>query len=239
MPTYVTTSRNQFRVPAGAVNDPPDVPGYMLTAAQDADDRLGVGGAEYCANAAAVAAIPSGRRFIGKLVYRADNDTVYRYVGAGNTAIGSSAPTSAWQSWNKPPTAFTPTLATLTLTSIIALYGISEGLVWFDVVGTVTAIGSTTADTQINSLPAAIVGALGSGSGQYQKAGSTANNSQVELAVYGIGTIGQSATSLRVRARYANAAPGAVTANILGSVITPASGDTMQLHYSGPSAGVL
>lgn len=239
MATYSLSSRNQLRSPSGAVGEPPDGPGGMATLRDDVDNYLGTGGAEYCAGAAQVTAIPSSRKFVGKLAYRADTDCVYRWVGNGNTAVGANGASNGWQAWSKPPTAFTPTWTGVGMTTSTGFFGISEGLAWFDVVGTVTAIASTTVDVTLGSLPTPIVGMLGSGTGQYLKAGSTGNNNQVDLAVYGIGAAGQNSTSIRVRARVAPTAGAAVTANILGSAITQASGDLMHVQYSGPAAAVL
>lgn len=241
MPTYVSTSRNQFRVPAGAVNDPPDVPGYMLTAQQDVDDRVGVGGAEYCATATALLAIPSSRRFLGKLAYRADTDTVYRYMGAGNTAVGANNATAAWQGWSKPATPITGiSMANVTVgaSTVTGLWGIAEGLFWLDfafTAGTGFALGGG-GDVAI-TIPSPVVAMYGGGSGQYQKAGSVAAGQQVALACYGVGTAGQSTTAIRLRALVGPATAGqATTQNILASAIGSTVTDTFQVHFSAPSA---
>lgn len=103
MPTYRTSSRNQFRTPLGAVGDPPDVPGYLATFADDLDNFLGRGGAEDAATTAARNAIPSSRTYTDKRV---------RVAADGVTYIWDS---TAWRAWQSDWATYTPTLTGITL----------------------------------------------------------------------------------------------------------------------------
>lgn len=197
-------------------------------------------GAQFCTNSADVAAIPSGSLYVGKMVYRADTDTVYRYVGVGNTALGSTDTTHPWQAWSKPAAAFTPTWTSITIGSstVLAQYGINAGVAWTAVnvaTGASYAISSTTNDVAFTP-PTSIVTGLAVGTGFYLRAGSSGNNSLVDLVTYPVGPNGQTANGIRIRAKYVNAAPGPVTENVLGSVITSSTTDSFQLALSAPSA---
>lgn len=90
MVTYVKTTYNQFETPSGAVGEPPDGPGGFQHLAANIDSRIGIGGAEYATNLAAITAIPAARTFYGKLAYAADTSYIYRYCGA----------TDGWVLWD-------------------------------------------------------------------------------------------------------------------------------------------
>lgn len=97
------TSWNKIDMPTGAIGEPPDGPGQMQTIANEVDDRLGVGGAEWCTSFTAVASIPGSRTFEGKLAFAADDSSVWRYTAG------------TWIRWSRPVVPFTPTLEGLTL----------------------------------------------------------------------------------------------------------------------------
>lgn len=101
MVTYVKTTYNQLETPSGAVGEAPDGPGAFQHLAANIDTRLGIGGAEYAANLAAITAIPASRTFDGKLAYAADTKYLYRWVVP---ATG----TAAWRLWQTPWATISP-----------------------------------------------------------------------------------------------------------------------------------
>lgn len=240
MVSYRSTSRNQIRTPAGAVGDPPDVPGYLATFADDTDNFLGVGGAEYCASAAAMTAIPTSRRFIGKLVYRADLDIVFRYVGTGNTALGSADTTHPWQAFDKPPTPYTPTFANLSGTnSVTGLWGINAGVAWATAEVVSGSGWAITAGADVTcSVPTSILSSFTTGRGLFYKGGLTSNGNLIDLVAFVPGPGVGAAGSFRIRAlaQSGTAAGAATSANQMGSVITTGSGDRFDIEAHSPCA---
>lgn len=240
MPTYRTTARTQLRSPSGAVGEAPDGPGAMATMLDDVDNYLGVGGAEYAANLTALQAIPAGRKFLGKLAYRADIDTVFRWVGLGNTAVGANAASNGWQAWSRPPTAFSPSYSGIGFTSPttnVGLWGIAEGLIWLDTYtqnGPTTSTPSGTNDATLTA-PDSLVSQMGEGGGTWATGGATSANAQSDLVVQAVGTAGTGITVLRIRARVASAAGASVKQNLLGASVTPGVGDWISVHFRGPS----
>jgi hypothetical protein len=210
MVTWLTSARNMFRSPSGATNEAPDGPGAFQALRDDVDNYLGVGGAEYCANAAAVAAIPSGRKFLGKLVYRADTDTTYRYVGAGNTAIGANAPTATWQAWHRPPKAWNPTVTGYTgAVTIVGNSQIVAGRMFLDLaLAAGPAFALTNAELAVTlGANEAVAGQMTHGSGFYQPANGSGSGVLVPLAFYTAGAAtGALATSARIRVPRVNTA---------------------------------
>jgi hypothetical protein len=91
MVTYVSSTRNQFRSPSGAVNEAPDGPGAFQTLAQDIDDRIGWNGIEYAATTAIRDAIPTARKFTGKRVRVAADGITYVWSGTN------------WVPWESSP----------------------------------------------------------------------------------------------------------------------------------------
>lgn len=245
MPQYTATTRNGFRYPAGAANDPPDVPGYMGTLAADVDSFLGVGGAEYCASSAAMSAIPTSRRFAGKLVYRADLDMYFRWGPAGSTVAGGSG--STWQGWHKAPTAYTPTITncggTLNSTTGVTasgFYGISAGQAWATA-EVVSASGySIVAGTDVTvSTPVLMMAAMTTGRGIYYRGGTTNSGSVWDLMTFipGPASNGYSSTfRVRAMAVVSATAGSQVSANQMGNVIpSPFTGDRWQVSASSPA----
>lgn len=238
MVTYVQTTYNQLETPSGAVGEAPDGPGAFKHLSDQVDGRLGVGGAEYCANAAAMSAIPSSRLFKGKRVYRADLDIVFRYVGVGNTALGAADSTHPWQAFDKPPTPYTPTFGNLSGTnSVSALWGINAGVAWATaevVSGSGWAITSG-ADVTM-SIPTSILSAFTTGRGLFYKGGQTANGSLIDLVAFvpgpGVGAVG----SFRIRAlaQTGTAAGAATGAYQLGNAIATAASDRFDIEAHSP-----
>lgn len=240
MPTYRTSGRNQFRTPLGAVGDPPDVPGYLATFSDDLDNYLGVGGAEYCAGS--VNSIPTSRRFVGKLAYYAPTDTVYRYVGAGGTALGASAPAGAvWQAWEKPPTVYTPTFSNMSPGTgpVQAVWGIAAGIA-YAYVSVVSGSGysiTSGADVTI-SVPTNFIAGFVTGRGIYYRNGSTNNGSEYDLFphVPGTGTAATGSFRVRVNSQTGTAAGVAVGGYILGNqIVTPWTSDSFMVEARSPS----
>lgn len=95
MVTYVKTTYNQLETPSGAVGEAPDGPGAFQHLATNIDTRLGIGGAEYAVNVAAITAIPTARCFDGKLAYAADTKYLYRW-----TVPATGSP--SWRIWQTP-----------------------------------------------------------------------------------------------------------------------------------------
>lgn len=100
MTTYQQAGQNKFDIPAGVVGEKPDVVGDLLRFATQVDARLGAGGAEACANLAAINALPTSRCFPGKRAYAINTGLTYVYTsgswvstravttGHGTTATG-------------------------------------------------------------------------------------------------------------------------------------------------------
>lgn len=80
-----TTSRNGLRTPLST--EAPDAPGQITNLAADVEQYIGGIGVEYCANLAAVQAIPAARTYTGKRALAADTQAIYRWSG------------TTWQPW--------------------------------------------------------------------------------------------------------------------------------------------
>jgi hypothetical protein len=241
MVTYVNSSRLFVRTPSGAVGEAPDGPGAMQTLAQDVDDRLAYGGAEFSFNA--LSNIPAARRFVGKLAYYQPTDTTYRWVGTGNLPATDASASAGWLAWSKPAATFVPAFTNLNWTAFSlrsALWGIADGMLWVTVAVTASAgaAPSTSAETFL-TLPSAGIAGHGFGSGQFNAAGSTANTSQYTLKTQLVGSaVGTSSTNLRIRSLYRTAAAAAepVREYMLGAGVGGYTvGDTLYVDFKGPS----
>lgn len=245
MPTWRTSARNQFRTTAGVTGEAPDGPGAFAQLSDDVDNYLGIGGAEYAANAAALAAIPAGRRFLGKLVYQADIATTWRYVGNGGTNLGSNDSTHPWQAWHRP-LAYVSSLTaqgyTLGSGTVVCSTQIVAGRLFLDFYLTAGTGFSWTSgvDLQFTMGPGnALVGQFGIGSGFLYPANATGSGSQIPVVPFVVGAAaGTLASIVRVRIPRANSATSpqnTVLVSVFAAVGAGSTTDQMGWSISSPS----
>lgn len=134
--------------------------------------------------------------------YHEPSGITYLYVGAGNTALGANAPTSAWQAWSKPATAFTPTWlsgVTIGSSTATALWGISEGRLSVDVFVQAGTGYALTSSWSAMTLPSPVAGQMSSGSGSYGPAGASSSGSPIPLQPFTVSNpAGISSTAIRI-----------------------------------------
>lgn len=170
------------------------------------------------------------------------NGVTYLFVGAGNVQaiIGDAPAAAAWQAWDRAPAAYTPAINNLNWTAFairVAVWGIKSGVYWSDAFIAQSGTAAPTASADLVWVqPSSMLGGLGKGPGKFNPAGSSSAGAELALACFPIGTVGQSTTTVRVRALVSTAAAAGIRQNIFGSVVTAgAANDSIELHVEGPS----